>query len=251
MKKKLQVLGILLTAIFTIGISKNVYAKEVYYTTAQGIELTREEYDFLTTFYWSGYPDLMTQAQYDEFVEQNLLTSDVTIKKYTDTRPTLGTVNQNRSTSHSTSAKTLQIGSACLPTKCIMSMLVTWHVDPATKSWDVIGAYFSGVTLKSYSHTYVSTTTQTGYYTNLQTATNGIGNSVKLLEDGDDILISMGFTVTRGGTVYGSYQHAMNDTTLANSMLYNFSIGGYGGVFDFYGTAVGVYDDMNGVDIDV
>ena len=29
-----------------------------------------KEYDFLTTFYWSGYPDLMTQAQYDEFVEQ-------------------------------------------------------------------------------------------------------------------------------------------------------------------------------------
>lgn len=249
--KKVKIIGTLLIAIFTIGMTKNVSAKEVYYTTPSGIELSREEYDFLTTFYWSGYPDVMTQAQYDEFVEEDLLNSDVRIKKSEDNKSVLGTANQTRSTSHSTSAKTLQIGAACLPTKCVMSLTATWHVDPYTKSWDVIGAYLHNVALKSFSHTYVSTTTTTAYYNNLQTAYNGIGNSVKLLEDGDDIIISMGFTVYRGGTVFGSYQHAMIDTTLANSQLYNFGLGGAGNVFDFYSTAVGVYDEMNGVDIDV
>ena len=244
----------LLVAIFMIGITKNAYASSnAYYTTPNGIELTREEYAFLTSFYWDGYPDVMTQEQYDEFVELDLLNSDVEIKSYPESfsNTFIGPVNSIQSTSHSTSAKGVQIGKACLPTKCIMSLVATWYDDPYVTSWDVIGAYFSNVSLISHSHTYVSTTNTTTYFDNLKTATNGIGNSVYLPEAGEDIIINMAFTVTRGGTVFGSYQHAMSNTTLANSKLYTFSIGGYGRVFDFYDTAVGVYDEMNGVDISV
>ena len=250
-----KILKVLLVAVFAVGITKNVYAEnDVYYRTANGIDLSREEYEFLTSFYWDGYPDVMTKDQYEEFVNLDLINSDVEYKVYPETSSEnfIGPVDNPRSTSHSTSAKTLQIGKACLPTKCIMSLVNTWHGDPSVTSWDVIGAYMTGnSSLLSHSHTYVSTTNTTTYFNNLSTATNGIGNSVNLPDDGENLIINMAFTVSRGGRVYGSYQHAMTNTTLANSQLYNFSLGGAGGVFDFYGTAFGVYDEMNGVDIDV
>ena len=59
------------------------------------------------------------------------------------------------------------------------------------------------------------------------------------------------FTVTTGGTVYASYQHAMKSTTKAISQMYNITPTGAGYVFAFYGDATSVYDQMNGVDIQV
>ena len=247
-----KVIMLLLVAIAIFGITTNVYAEEAYYTTQNGIELSREEYEFLTTFYWPGYPDVMTKAQYEEFVDLDLVNSDITIKTYEEPVNELqGPGLEQRSTSHTTSTKHLQIGAACLPTKCIMSLVNTWLIDPSVTSWDVIGAYLSGVTLKSHSHTYVSSDSYTYYFDNLDIQTNGFGNSVELPDDESDLIVNTSFTVSRGGTVFGSYQHATENTTLANSRLYNISFSGYGNVFDFYSTAVGVYDGMNGVDIDV
>ncbi len=248
-----RIITLLLVAVLAMGVTKNVYANErVYYTTPNGIELTQKEYDFLTGFYGSGYLKVMTQAQYDRFVEEDLINSDVSMVSYDE--PGLALLNpglQPRSDTHSTQAKTVQIGAACLPTFCIVSILNTWHGSPATRSWDNIGAYLSGNTYLGHDHTYVSSTLSTIYYNNLNTATNGVGNSVKLPDTGEDLMIDMAFRVSRNGTVYGSYQHAMNDTTLAVSQNYTFDFGGYGNVFDYYGTAIGVYDQMNGVDITV
>lgn len=246
-----KIVLLFLTVICVFGITKNVYAEEAYYTTQNGIELTREEYEFLTTFYGTEYPDLMTQAMYNEFVEDDLINSEVFIKTYNE--PQLGLLNPGinpASTSHSTAYKTVQIGRACLPTYCIMNLKNTWHVSPSIRSWDNIGAYLDGVNLNEHLQTYVYSTSGTTYYSNLNT-TNGIGNSVKLPDTGENLIITMTFKVSRGGTVYGSYQHAMQNTTLANSQNYTISIGGYGGVFLYYGNAIGLYDGMNGVDIDV
>lgn len=246
-----KILMTLFAVLAIVGITKNVYAEEVYYTTPNGIELTREEYDFLAMFYGEEYLDLMTRDMYDEFVEDDLINSDVKIKTYNE--PQLALLNPGmspRSQSHSTSAKTVQIGRACLTSYCIMSLKNTWHGSPSVRSWDNIGAYLDGISLLKHNHTYVSSTAGDVFYSNLNT-TNGIGNSVKLPDTGEDIIISMSFKVSRGGTVYGSYQHAMQNTTLANSENYTLDILGYGNVFLYYGTAVGIYDGMNGVDIDV
>lgn len=250
MKKTLMLLAV---AIFSIGITKNVFAlEEPYYTTPNGIELTQEEYTFLTTFYDSRYVDIMTKDQYDQFVADDLVSRKVTIVKYEDPglallSPSIG----SRSDTHSTPAKTVQIGKVCLPSYCIMSLLNTWHGSPATRSWDNIGAYLSNVTYLGHNFTFVGSDQGSVYYTNLNTATNGVGNSVKLPDNGDSLVINMSFKVSRGGTVFGSYQHAMSSTTLPVSQNYTFDIGGYGGVFDYYGNAIGVYDGMNGVDITV
>ena len=247
--KKMVVL--LLAVICIFGITKNVYAEGAYYTTQNGIELTREEYEFLTTFYGEEYLDIMTKTMYEEFVQDDLINSDVEIKTYNE--PQLSLLNPNmspRSTSHSTPYKTVQISRGCLPTYCIINLKNTWHVSPSVRSWDNIGAYLDGVNLLQHYDTYVSSTAGDTFFSNLKT-TDGIGNSVKLPDTGENIIINMSFKVSRGGTVYGSYQHAMQNTTLANSQNYTLDYLGEGGVFLYYGNAIGVYDGMNGVDIDV
>lgn len=250
-----KVLLVLFVGIAIFGIAKNTYALEnPYYTTPNGIELTQEEYEFLVNFYGVGYLDIMTRDMYDEFVEEDLINSDVEIKTYNE--PQLALLNPGmspNSDTNATPAKTLQIGKACLPTYCIMSLVNTWHVSPNIRSWDNIGTYLYNVSLVNYTHAYVYSTAGTVYYENWKTDPNGhgVGNSVKLPDTGEDILISMGFKVTKGGTVFGSYQHAAQNTTLLNSQNYTLDLGGYGGVFLYNGNAIGVYDGMNGVDINV
>lgn len=247
---KKMAFGILLLIISIIGITKNVYASEnAFYTTPKGIELTEEEYKFLTTFFWKGYPDIMTEEQYQDFVSRDLLTKQLKIKKVEIPDSPFGT--PTKSPSHSDPAKTLQIGTVCAP-NCYTSLVATWTANPFTRSYDVIGAYFSGNSLVNHQTTYVYTSGGGAtYYNNLKTASNGIGNSVKLPNVGNDIIVNIIFTATPGGTIFGSYQHAMQDVTLPVSQEYNFSLGGYGNVFDFYGNAAGKYDHMAGVDITV
>ena len=246
-----KIVMLLLAVLCVFGITKNVYAEEVYYTNSYGVEFTREEYEFLTTFYNPRHPEIMTRDMYEQFVEDDLMNSDVEIITYSE--PQLPLLNPGilpNSTSHSTAYKTVQIGKGCNPMFCAINIQNTWHVSPNVRSWDNIGAYLDGTSLISFQDSYVDSTSGTTHYSNLNT-TDGIGNSVKLPDTGEDITVSLSFKVNRGGTVYGSYQHAMQNTTLANSQNYTLDILGYGNVFSYYGTAIGVYDNMNGVDIDV
>lgn len=242
---------LLLAVLCVFGITKNVYAEEVYYTNPNGVDFTREEYEFLTTFYNSKHPEIMTRDMYDEFIESDLMNSDVEIVTYTEPQlPLLNPGIQPNSQVHTTAYKTVQIGKGCFPQLCIVSIQNDWHVSPSVRSWDNIGAFFDGVSLISHEDTYVYSTSGVNHFEYLNT-TDGIGNSVKLPDTGENIIISMTFKTTKGGTIYGSYQHAMQNTTEANSENYTLDILGYGNVFSYYGTAIGIYDNMNGVDIDV
>jgi len=246
-----KIVMLLLAVLCVFGITKNVYAEEAYYTNPNGVELTREEYEFLTTFHNSVYPSIMTREMYDSFVESDLMNSEVQIVTYTEPQlPLLNPGLPPTSQSHSTSAKTVQIAAGCITDRCYVDIQNTWHESPYIRSWDNIGAFLDDVNLISHDGTYVYSTSGINWYSNLKT-TNGVGNSVKLPDTGENIIIDMAFTVGKGGTVYGSYQHAMQNTTLANSQNYTLDILGYGNAFSYYGTAIGVYDGMNGVDIDV
>ena len=246
--KRVKVLSFILVAFLIIGINMNVYASEVYYTTPNGIDLTEEEYKFITVFYGEQYLKIMTEDQYKEFVDADLLTKRVTIKKV-DLYPNQFGISPQSNT-HSTPEKTLQIGSAC-SSMCYTSILLRWHASPNIRSYDVIGAYFHNVSLIDHNTTYVYSTAGTEYYNNLKTTSKGIGNTVKLPDKGDDIVVNMMFTNTKNGTIFGSYQHAMQNTTLLVSQNYEFSLNGHGNVFLFTGNAVDVYDEMTGVDVDV
>ena len=126
-----------------------------------------------------------------------------------------------------------------------------WLVNPKIRSYDVIGARFSGTDLVSDSIvTKVTSNSGTEYFSNLKRTSNGIGVSVQL-PIANNLSIEQKFTVGSSGIVYASYQHAIENVLLATSKLYTINSQGFGGVFQFYGGAVGKYDEMNGVYIDL
>lgn len=226
--------------------SLNVKAEEVFYTNPNGVELTEEEYNFLTTFYWDDYVTIMTEEQYEDFQELDWQNGRLITASTTDNE----TMCSIQSPTHQTPYKTLGISALCT-TECTVSLVNTWDVDPGVRSWDVIGAYLSNVSLTQHVTTYVYSSAGSTSYNNLKTAYNGIGNSVKLPNSGSGVVVNMIFKTTTGGHIFGSYQHATEYITLLVSKNYNFSLGGYGSVFSFYGNAIGKYDGMAGVDIAV
>lgn len=230
-----------MTCLFSI---KEVNAKEVYYTNKNDVALSKEEYDFFTKMYWDGYQESMTKAEYEEFVNMDFLNAEF------DSKTKVFYPMQTRDTEIATPAKSLKITKLCSD-NCRISVIATWLGNPTTRSYDVIGAYLDGVELQSTPNTSVVSTTETKVALNLKKQANGFGTSLLLPETGSEIKIRQSYYVSKGGRVYASYQHAMRNSTLPTSQSFNISVFGYGNVFDFYGDAKGVYDEMNGVDIDV
>ena len=246
-KMKRKVLQMMLLGIAIFGIMSKAYANEsVYYTTPNGIELTEREYNFLTTFYWDNYVNIMTEEQYEEFANSDLLERELITSSSNEN------MCSPQGTSHTTPYKNLKISAACSSGNCSVSLVNTWLVNPSVRSYDVIGFFLNGPSLISYVTATVSNSTTTYYYNNVKTdyGSNytGFGNSV-LLPSGTNLIVNQVITTTTGGTIYGSYQHAVENVTLPVSKSYTFSIGGYGRVFSFYGNAVGKYDGMGGVEI--
>lgn len=243
-KARRIILIILLLILFT---NKEVSAKEYtseFYTNKNNVTFTQEEYEFLSEMYWEGYQDIMTKKEYESFKEEDLISGDFETKF----------INENqlqiiRGASHSTGSKSLKISKSCSE-KCRISVVLTWTVNPAIRSYDVIGAYFDGVSLQTDPITRVVSSDSTSYSYNIKQASNGVGTSV-LLPSGSNIIVNQEYSVSTGGKVYASYQHAKQNTTLASSQKYNFSILGYGNVFLFDSSVQSIYDAMNGVNIEV
>lgn len=137
------------------------------------------------------------------------------------------------------------------------SLTNEWLSMPKYKSFDVIALRWTGdFDLSSYKG-YQLTNGNSGdiyYYegnSNYKIGTKAIGLSQNLVDSAttiDNELYASG-TCSSGGTVYGTYQHAQSDITLATSKLYNFSSSGMGGVLSFYGNASGIYDNTKGLSL--
>jgi hypothetical protein len=104
-----------------------------------------------------------------------------------------------------------------------------------------------------YTNTFVTKVTSSAgvsYFNYNKVLSNGFGTSVLLpASPATNIIVDQQFYTNLGGTIYASYQHATSNITLSTSYCYTISASGYGGVFDFYGSATGVYDGMGGVNI--
>ena len=232
---------------FAILFISNVNAKEVYYSNGV-VNLTEKEYNYVKEFYGEEYLKNMTMKEYKWLDELDVNNSDVKIKfaKIPD-----ASVN---GTYVGTNAKSLAIGRTCSSgaSYCIVNVLAKWLGNPSVRSWDVMGAFFYGTSL--YNQTVTTTlgsTSGDSFPSNYRFLSNGFGNSFQL-PSGSNVTIEQRYYVKQGsGTVFASYQHAMSTSTLAKSKSYNISMSGYGGVFLFTGSAVGIYDGMVGVDIDV
>lgn len=237
MKRFLCLLMFMFIGVLNVNASNNMYYKNEY-----GVEFTKEQYDFFTNMYYDGYQSAMTKEDinyYDiDYMNPNLVES-----KYSNNNII------SRATSISDANRSLKISKTSMPNYTIITLTLTWTNPPAVKSYDVIGARFSGVTYDSGLNTKLINSSGTTAINNNRTFTNGLGCSVPI--SGSSIKVTQTFKVTGSGTVYGSYQHANSAISLANSKKYTISSSGYGSVFKFTGTATSVYDQMNGVSITV
>ena len=182
----------------------------------------------------------MTKSDYEWLKELNINISDVEIKSSLD-YPIMPL-----STSHSTSSKKITIAKSC-STNCTIITSVTWLTSPKIRSYDVIGARFSGTSLVGSSiTTKVSSSGGSVDSSNIKELSNGFGASVKL-PTSNNITIQQKFIVKSGGIVFASYQHATKDISLSTSKLYSIASNGLGGVFSFYSSALDIYDGMQGV----
>lgn len=246
-----KILMLSFTALFiSLFMSYGVYAStEKVYVNNNGIVLTEKEYSFVNTFYGNDYFENMTQDDLDWISDLDINNKTIYINTINDEDASLIDIS-SRGPYHSTNSKSLSIAKSCDNVKCTILTNLTWLVNPYVRSYDVIGARFSGTSLYNTTiTTKVSSSLGNSYFSNNKFLSNGFGTSVKLPDNATNLVVEQKFYVNVGGTVYASYQHATTNISLSNSYYYTISPNGLGGVFNFYGAALGVYDGMAGVDI--
>ena len=235
---------IVLFLIFSIG--KNVCAKEYYYTNKNGVSFTKEQYDFYTYLTHDGYQEYVTQEMLDEIKNDDLST----IQKKVIRLCPIESNRRDNSTFVSTSAKTLSMGQYCSSINCRVFCELEWLGEPNVKSHDIMGSYLSGPTRLTVPSTTVSSSLFSGTHETVVYDTDGFGALIQV-PNGDDIFIDQTYVYSGTGTIFYTYQHAMSGISYSNAQLFTIGLGGYGNVLDFYGAALGVYDDMPGVYMDV
>ena len=139
-----------------------------------------------------------------------------------------------------------------------------WKYDPTVRSFDVSAlrfenmGYDKGIAGGTQAYTLKSTGKTTGISyspdgTNIKKENDGFGISMNLVNDDItyircfiDVDASMS---TKTGTIYGSYQHAIKNVSLAQSQDYTISQVGMGKVINFSTKVWNYYDDMDGVKV--
>lgn len=224
----------------------NVNAKEInfYYENENGVILTKKEYDFFTEMYYDGYQQYLTKNDLKYFTSIELDKNLVESKIYEE--PVIST----RATIFETTVKSIKISKAPT-TNPTISLVVTWKKDPVVKSYDVMGAYLKDTSLVGSVTTKITYSTGAIYKNDIKISSNGFGVSFKIPNNVKDINISQTFSVLPNGTIFGSYQHAVENVTIQESKNYTIGYGGYGDVFNFGWSVHEKYDGMSGVKIDV
>lgn len=240
MKKILYL--VLFNLIFTCF---SVKAK-TFYINDNGVEFSKEQYSFISKFYFEGYQDYMTKSDYQEFVDSNIINGNIAIQEAYD-YGRYGLVPYSNS-SHETASKILQLSTSCSK-DCTVVVKAVWKKVPTTKTYDLIGAYFENTSLRGLE------LAQMYYGGNISSSientikNNGLSSTFKLPNTNDLITIMQRYKVSKSGKLYVSYQHAKNSVSLAESRLYSFGPNGYGGVFNFDSSLRSKYDGMKGLNI--
>lgn len=247
MKQVVKVLFVLLGVI-----SLNVYADESFYTNDNGVSLTEQEYNFFTNMYWDGFQEYVDSTLYNKYASMGLYDKEVRTTVKDIASPSNG--SQNYGLIHETTAKKLQLSYACNGSGCTMITSLEWKGRPTIRSYDVIGSLLDGnLNRVSTPMTKLYWSGSTITYTDRVFSGDGYGCTVLLQNSSTNMRIvqDVDIEITGNGIFFSSYQHATSNITLETSKKYTVRFGGYGGVFAFYGSAVGIYDHMAGVDAEL
>lgn len=250
MKKAVKILLVIVGCLVVILGTKNVSAKEVAYTNEKGFEFTQDEYNFFKKIYGQKFvKKYLDQDIYNQFSNTDFANAEVITKVYSTNESRQNPTKD--SPFFSSPAKSIQISKYCSQATCRAFITVTWLGDPSVKSYDDIGVYLDGPSRMGSAITHAYSDAESKFADTTKYQSEGFGASLLLPQTGNDIIVTQSFYYTGTGTIYASYQHAMVNTVLSMAQSFNISDIGYGGVFDFYNNADLIYDNMNGVDLDV
>ena len=138
-----------------------------------------------------------------------------------------------------------------------------WKSSPTYQSYDVIAIRGENVIFDASSIYGIQQFVKNGETdfvtynkstTNTKIFSNGIGISMNLVDNSTYYRLRLSVSYTKkstNGSIYGSYQHATQNVTLAQSQNYNISSNGYGKVIEFNNSVKNIYDGMNGVNVTV
>lgn len=216
-----------------------------YYINQENVKIQYDLYEELCEIYSKSYVEFIDQDKFD-LIKNN----DISKVEIIDNEENLFIVPY--STVFTTTYKRIRI----VKNGSLITLQLTWLNLPATRSYDVMGIRFDGVSLSgtpTFSQTYMQDGTYKRNSTNyLQSFSNGFGTSF-LLPSGtiSDLTQSIDFFYNGRGRIYGSYQHAQKSISLTNSKKYTISHTGYGNVIEFDSNIKSYYDAMSGVYIDI
>lgn len=234
----------MLCLIISILFVENVCALEnTFYTNANGVGFSEEEYKFISDFYFEGFQDYMTQDDYQRFLDSNIMQGEITTKILDNSLNT-------RSLVYETQMKQLKVSSSC-SSDCIVATTLIWKSLPAIRSYDLIGAFFDNTSLVGNVSSYLLSGNNYISPSNTLTNSNGVSATIKLPNGNNNMEVVQQFMVKRSGSINVSYQHARKSITLANSKKYILSRSGYGGVFDFDESISSYYDAMGGITLNL
>lgn len=139
----------------------------------------------------------------------------------------------------------------------IVNLTLEWKNMPKYRSYDVIAIRGENVNFNTsgilgtqfYNNDNINYTSQTK---NTKVYSNGVGISMNLVDNASSYTLELKASYTKtnaNAKIYGSYQHAQTNVTLAQSQKYTISSNGYGSVVQFDSDVKKYYDGMNGVSI--
>lgn len=159
-----------------------------------------------------------------------------------------------------TNMKRLSLSISGTKNNCLMSLKVHYFNMPQYRSYDVIAMRWTGFKMISFNGVQIgkiggqeNTVLYDSSSSNVKTDTNGIGISMNLYDDATTLDLSLnvnGKITETSMDVYGTYQHAQGNLTLADSKSYSFSSNGLGEVLYYSNTNIrNMYDNMSGVKV--
>lgn len=257
-KKQILILGLILSMVLGV---KNVFAEDldnhnVYFVSDNGIKLTEKEYNLFNELYGEEYTVNLTKEQYDRvngYLDINNKEIEINTAIDKEENPFIKYSGKAplRSTYVQTTYKRIAISKSCGTYSCNVVMTLQWLLSPAIRSYDVMGIRYNGSVSAESPFTIMETNEMTTYPASYVFKSNGFGNSIKLSQTAQSIYITQAFVASGTGRIYGTYQHATSSVSKGTSQMYNINAAGLGNVFDFYGAANGIYDEMNGVYVDI
>ena len=248
MKKYLGLFICLLAVLFFIPKVRAEASKEVMeqYIPGEVLDaMSQEQYDFYASL------------DYDNAITQSI---DIPISDYPTEISPIGDEMLDRGSSYSTTYKTLSL--SAIPAGGVnyaIALTLQWKYMPTIRSFDVIAIRFANMAMSNGSqYGYQSYTGgSVGYSyngTNMKLLSNGFGISMNLVNNTiSSLQCFIAVTAAKGtnAAIYGAYEHATVNTTLAKSKKYTLSSIGQGGVINFDSSVWNIYDDMNGVNINL